>query len=147
MLKRKVLEPVRLVLPFDSAIDHGRSDYDAYKSTWDTKHLVYVEGGQPSVFVINQLTHRQRQRVANVEHIADRASLAIRYGLISVENYAIEKPDGSVVFLEQPRRTHHGDLGECITEDWMEQARFLTDELVTIGGAIMSISEARAPLS
>lgn len=147
MLKRRVLDPVRLVLPFDPAIDHERSDYESFRTTWDQKHLTLKPGEQATVFVINQLTHRQRQRVASIESLPERAAMAVRYGLIAVENYAIERPDGSTVFVEQPRRSHLGDCGECITDEWMESARLLTDELVAVGGSILSISEARAPLS
>ena len=147
MLKRKVLDPVRLVLPFDSALDDKTTDYPKFRETWDPKFLVVKAGEQPTVFVINQLTHRQRQRVSAVQEPSERAALAIRYGLLSVESYAIEKPDGSMALLEQPKRADHGLLGDCITEEWMESARFLTDELIGIGGAILLMSEARAPLS
>jgi hypothetical protein len=147
MLKRKVLDPVRLVLAVDPAVDMERSDYKKYQETWDLKHLVYHEGQQPTVFVVNQLTCRQKLFIHGMSNIVERAVLAVRLGLVAVENYGIVKPDGGTILLEQPKRQPYSEYGDAITEEWMESARFLVEELLAIGGCILIITEARPPLS
>jgi len=145
VLKRRVLEPVRFVCEFDPAIDEG-SNYAEYTKTWDLKHLKCKQGEAFTVFVLNQLTDQQRDAAwRNSTHI-DRCDVAIRYGLMDVENYGITSPTGELTLLDTPKR-EPAEHGSGVAASWMTKARLLTEEKFAIGSAILAITEARPPLS
>ena len=147
MLKARVLDPVKLVLRIDPAIDHEKSNYEKYAEHYDMQHLVFKTGETPSIFTINQLKHGQRNKIYSVDDMMTKASMAVRCGLVDVENYWVIRSDGSQHQVESPKRAQYGEWGNIITEEWMESSHLLTDELIAIGGSIIQISEARAPLS
>lgn len=145
MLKRRVLEPVRFVAEFDSAMGEG-SNYAEFTKTWDLKHLICKPGESFTVFVLNQLTDQQRDAAwRNSTHI-DRCDVAIRYGLMDVENYGIVSPTGELTLLATPKRAP-AEHGSAVTQEWLTTARLLTEEKFAIGSAILAITEARPPLS
>lgn len=144
MLKRRVMDPVKLVLRMDGAIGEG-ADYDKYTETWDQAHLNLKPGETPTVFTIKQLTDRQRDACHRGDTLLDKCTIAIRYGLVSVDNYMLQGPGGSEA-LSQPD-LGNGEHGRVITDAWLDKARFLTDEKVALGGTILAITEARPPLS
>lgn len=146
MLKRKVLDHVRLMLANDPAIDVEASDFDAYRETWDVSKVKVKEGQQATVFVLQQLTDRQRDACHRCSDLIDKATLALRYGLVGVEHYYIEDAHGNMTLLEQPKRVRT-DLGEMISQEWMDSARLLLEEKFAVGGTILAITEARPPLS
>lgn len=144
MLKRRVLDPIKLVLRIDSAIADG-SDYEKYVQTWDLAHLKLKPGEQPTVFTVQQLTDRQRDACHRLDAIVDKCTLAIKYGLLSVDNYMLEGPGGGTL-LAQPERIN-GEAGQVVSDAWLDKARFLLEEKLAIGGTILAITEARPPLS
>lgn len=147
MLKRKVLDYVKLVLAIDPAIDVEKSNFDLYYETWDLKHIIIKEGEKPTCFTIRQISDKARDKLLSITNSPERATMAIRCGLVDVENYFIEKPNGELIPLESPKRSNYGDWGNIITDEWMETAKFCFDEKLAIGGAVITITEARPPLS
>lgn len=145
MLRRKVLDPVKLFLANDPAVDADNSDFDAYRETWDAAKIKIREGQQATSFTLVQLTDRQRDACHRCGDMIDKATLALRYGLIGVDNYFVEDARGNLTQLEQPKRVRT-DLGEMISQEWMDSARFLLEEKFAIGGTILAITEARPPL-
>ncbi len=146
MLKRRVLEPVRFVAEFDPAIDPDGSDYAAFTKTWDAKHLKCKAGESFTVFVLSQLTDQQRDAAWRMSTHVDRCAVAIKYGLLDVENYGISSPVGEVTLLETPSR-EAAEFGSAVKQEWLTKARLLTEEKFAIGSAILAITEARPPLS
>lgn len=60
------LNAVRIIASADDAIDKEKSDWDAYKDVLDEKHLVFVAGKAPTVFVCNfQLGAKEARMVNN----------------------------------------------------------------------------------
>lgn len=144
MLKRRVMDPVKLVLSIDSAIDKG-SDYQKYAKTWDLQHLKCKPGEQFTVFTIRQLTDKQRDACYRGQPTVDQCTLAIKYGLIDVSNYMLEGPSGGEL-LPPPDRLE-GENGAVVSDAWLERARFLVEEKMAVGAVILAITEARPPLS
>lgn len=148
LLKRRVLDPARFVFFEDDAIDHEHkeTDYEAYLAGFcDWEHLRIREGAKPTVFVLRQLTHRERLAYDRYSPGLDQLCFAVRCGLVNVENYAYEEADGSVTHVEKPVRKKDGAL-KLVTEQWLADARLTENEIGVMATAIMGITEISVPL-
>lgn len=147
-LGRKVYQPIRYITERDSAIDKVQSDWSKYKSSgYDWQHIKLLPGEKATVFTLRQLTQRQRMAREGIDNLAERLTFTIRCGVEAVENYLIERPDGSVMELRQPEQDLGNSLAPIATVKWAEEANFPNDHLVMIAAAISEISEAQIPLS
>lgn len=147
-LGRKVYQPIRYITERDSAIDKAQSDWAKYKSSgYDWQHIKLLPGEKATVFTLRQLTQRQRMAREGIDNLAERLTFTIRCGVEAVENYLIERPDGSVMDLRQPEPDANNSLAPIATVKWAEEANFPNDHLVMIAAAISEISEAQLPLS
>ena len=150
-LNRKISQQgVRLVLPHDGAIDEARSDYDGYVESGFTAHdkLVYLDGLKPTVFTIDPLSDAQKDALAPLE-MGERpwCKLAVRCGLVAVQGYELYDGDGRMTYLDSPERRQDPGLGLVVTPEWMRRADLPLLDLASIAGAVLRISEMRAPLS
>ena len=53
---------------------------------------------------------------------------------------------GGGALLTQPERIN-GEAGQIVSDAWLDKARFLLEEKLAVGSAILAITEARPPLS
>lgn len=143
MLRRRVYDPIDLVLAEDPAIEGG---YEVYAKHWDMTKLLLKPNEQPTVFKVQQLTERQRDACWRIDTIIDRCTLALRYGLLDVRNYGIVTPSGEQQLLTTPDRGN-GEHGSMVTQEWMDKARLLSAEKLAVGSVIITLTEARPPLS
>jgi hypothetical protein len=140
MLKRRILDPIRLVLPDDDAIG-PESDYQAYLDGWcDWQHLKLVEGAKPSVFTVAPLTHRQR--IARDQHGTRAAQMdyTVRASIRAVSNVTIERPGGEIETLDAPQ-IRDG----LVTSEWMDRAGFTEDEFGALYLAAAAVTEVQLP--
>ena len=147
MLKRRILEPIRLVLPDDEAIDLDASDYAAYLDGWcDWKHLKMRDGQQATVFTMRQLTHRQKVAREQYGNAYAQAVFTARCGLVDVSGLEVQHPDGTTTLVSQPTRKREGDLGELVDERWFEDARLSSNQVTALSLAAWAASEVSLPL-
>lgn len=145
-LKHRVMEPIKFVAPFDSALD-GDGNYEEYRKAWDYSKLRLKPGEQPTVYTLNQLTDVQRDAAYRIPDDAkvDRCNLALRYGLLDAQNHIISVDGQPEQVIEPPRRVQ-GEYGSIVSQEWMDKARFTAAEKVVLGSVVLNITEARPPL-
>lgn len=145
-LKHRVMEPIKFVAPFDTALD-GDGNYDEYRKAWDYSKLRLKPGEQPTVYVLNQLTDIQRDGVYRIaeDRLVDRCNMALRYGLTDAQNHIISVDGQPDQIIEPPRRVQ-GEYGSIVSQEWMDKARFTAAEKIMLGGVVLGITEARPPL-
>jgi len=57
---------VEIISQSDDAVDTEESDFDEYQATGDQKHLVFVDGKQPTKFICNfEMKGKQAARIKN----------------------------------------------------------------------------------
>ena len=97
--------------------------------------------------MIRQLTDEQKDAIANQgnDHRAS-ARMSIRCGLVGIQNYLVQKEDGSEIEWPQPEMIDDPRLGKIIADKWIRDAGFLTDQLVALYVLIDKFSEAHRPL-
>lgn len=145
-LGKRVLRPVRLVLKSDTAVALN-ANFDAYVAAdYDPAKLELVPGETPTVFVVQQLTSTQKLRVYAEGSAFAQCTAALRYGLIGLEGYQVLRPDGGVDVLPPPER-EPAEGGSAVKLKWLEEANLPMDHIYAVGSVVMSISEAKAPLS
>ncbi|MEE9366926.1 MAG: hypothetical protein V3W44_09590 [Dehalococcoidales bacterium] len=131
----EVLSNVEFIHPNDTAIIEEQSDYSAYaRSNYrDRSKLKFLPGLEPTVFVIKQLSHRQKLQRSMYELGFQREEYTVRCGLVRVRGFAGGLPD--MVKVKE------GDSGMIIGRQWMDDANL--GELVITGcaQAIFKISE------
>lgn len=49
-------DTIKVVSVEDPAIDHNKSDVEAYKVAYDTKHLSYIDGEEPTTFTLGTIS-------------------------------------------------------------------------------------------
>ena len=146
MLKRRVLDAIRLVLQDDDALDLEASKYDKYlEEGCDWQHLTMANGTKPTVFVVQPITHRQRIAMSRLDEGFEQTAFMVRCGLVNVENFEVSR-DGKPTVLGAPKRARYGDAGEIVSEDWLQDAGFTMNEYGALALAITAISEAQIPL-
>jgi hypothetical protein len=147
-LGRKVYQPIRYITERDSAIDKTSSDWAKYKASgYDWQYITLLPGEKATIFTLRQLTQRQRMAREGIENLAERLTFTLRCGIETIENYLIERPDGSVMELRNPEPDANNNLAPIATVKWAEDANFPNDHLIMIAAAISEISEAQIPLS
>lgn len=147
MLKSRVYDHVKLVLQTDPALLSSDAEYQNYIDTWKLEDLKFAEGDRPSVFTIRQLTVGQRTKIQQINGVLDRATMALRCGLVDVQDFFVMRPDGSTYPIETPKTASYGEWGNIITPEWIDSAHLTSGDILAIGAAVLNISEARAPLS
>lgn len=147
MLHRSVIKPVRFVFYQDSAVDQDGTDYAKFlEDGCDHQHLKIKEGEKPSVFILRQLTHKQRI-AANRFSGADQHEYVVKCGLVGVENYVVHLPDGDSRSVPPPeRRKINDEIGEQVTDKWLSDSMLTPDDLSLMSMVIVAISEAKLPL-
>lgn len=164
MLKRKVTDAIRYVFRDDDALQtaEGIEDeaerkkreeeidaaYDEYlDGGCDWAKLPLKEGAKPTVFVIKQMTHRQKiERQSSYPGGFPQACFTFRCVVSGVENYSVEMPDGEIQAFDVLKRKKVGNLGALITEKQLEDLHLSMNEISTIALAGLAISESAVPL-
>jgi len=131
----------------DMAVDLDASDLKAYRdSLWDTKHLFFVEGEQPTWWTIHPLTRRQKDAAEGMTP-RQRAAFYIRCSVSKVENYPLIEEDGTRAEIAQPKRKQNGSLGIMAQESWVDKLDLPEEYLHAFAHMIRVISEAGDPLA
>ena len=148
MLKRRVLDPVKFVLPEDSSVECTNGEYlDFLGAGCDWDKLTVVEGEKPSIFVLAAMTHRQR---VVREQLADglaQNTFTVRCGLTGLINYWVERKGEAAVVEPPVRKTGDDkDLGAICDEDYVVGLALSSDQLSFLAHAIVCISEVNLPL-
>lgn len=143
--KRRVRDPIKYVMPFDTALEEGC--YEEYRKDWDYSKLRFKPGEQPAVYTLNQLTDQQHDAVFRIDErqIVDRCNVALRYGLTDCSNHVISQDGHPDVDVGTPKRLQ-GEYGSIVSQEWMDKARFTANEKVLLGSVVIGLSEARPPL-
>lgn len=142
-LGHKVLDAIDFIHPEDSAIDQVKTvkeDFENYVIGFDQKYLTFVEGKKPTIFRLKQLTHEQKIKRAQLI-AAERPDYIIKCGLISIENYFINK-NGIDVEVSKIDRDKEG----LITQKWINDLNLPIEYMHTVSAAILRISELTTPL-
>lgn len=137
MLKRRLTDPLRVVLWGDDALDVTADEYKSYVEGWcDWSKLKCKEGAKPTVFVVKPLTHRQRVAMSHLEEGSfAQSAFVVRCCLIGVEGF-------DVAALE---RKPFGDAGDIVTEDWLDKAGLTASQYGALFMASMAVSEMHRP--
>ena len=147
MLNRKVTDSIRFVFKDDDALDCTDEQYRDYLGAGcDWEKLKLRDGAKPTVFTLQQVTHRQKLARDSFERGFAQACFTLRCGLQRIENYAVEMPDGKVEHFSDLERRREGDLGEIVTEAQLEKLHLSMNEIGAMSFAIAAISEANLPL-
>ncbi len=154
-LGRRAAKPTKIVIALpgedglvDPAIDIENSDIEEYwESLFNIEHIKFNKGQKPTYFTIKPLTRRQKDAVDVLTGEKALASWYIRCSLIKLYNYHIMDGDGKVGDAPHPAIKKHGEVGEIATEGWLDKVNFSSDVKNVLCLAIMSMSEAKIPLS
>lgn len=150
IMRKKVTEPIDIVLLHDPAIDMEKSDLSAYVDDYDTEHLVYKDGLRPTIFKLKQLTEPQKDfldRYSMETQSRTRAKWAIRFALANVDNLLTDV-DGQIVPADPITfQKIHGVPGTVVKDSWLNQSGLGTEELSALMTAIVMHSEVMSPLS
>ena len=147
MLKRKVTASIRFVFAEDDALSCTEDEYNAYlEGGCDWTKLKFKEGAKPTVFTLQQLTHRQKLARDTFSDGFGKSCFTVRCILLKLENYAIELPSGELEHFEDLERKREGELGELVTEAQLAKLHLSMNELGALSLAGMAISEANLPL-
>lgn len=145
-LGRRVGEPVKVILPFDSSIKLG-SNYEKYKeSGFDERHLVLDPDDPPCRFLIRQLTDEMQDIIGTQPFVRTEAQWRVRCGLLHPENYAILRADGTPA-MPPKRDTEITPSGvEVLTVKYMRELALLPEQLTALGDLIHYYSVITGPL-
>ena len=148
MLGRSVRTPKPVILRGDNAVDWTRSNWAKYvESGFDPKHLELIPGLKPTTFTIGQLT-RPQQIVGDSRTGAMAADFLIMCGLQAIDEYVIEKPDGSRHIITGPAdREETGTLGMTLTTKYLDDLCLPPAQRDDLADCIRKNSEAPLPLS
>jgi len=136
----RVLDGVRFIHPFDTAIDEDASDYNAYALSCyrDETKLCFHDGMKPTRFDIKQLTHQQKLHRHNVPEGFARDEFTVRCGLTRVDGF-----EGGLPHMNHAKE---GPLGLVITRSWMDEANLGEYVITGLSAGIFKISELSLPL-
>lgn len=131
----------------DPAVDIENSDIEAYiESLFDTKHLKYFPAEKPSMFLLHQLTSKQRDNMDICIGNKSMESYLIKCSIGGIQNYKIVNEDGEAIDCPAPDRKIRGDLGYFVSDEWYEKAGFQTKIKNALATMIMVLSDASPPL-
>lgn len=132
----------------DDAVDLRAMDIGGY---WDSlfaaDKLSLKQSEQPSWFTIRPLTMAQKLAAPPRAVLFLRAGWLVRCGLVRIENYPLQQPDGGELQAPQPDPKTHGKLGDIATEEWLTECGLSEQDILALGAMIEHISEASHPLS
>ena len=140
----------RELLIKDDAVDADLSDLGAYQDSYfDTKHLKFTEGEEPTYFTIQQLTRRQKDAVETIpENMPrERSAFYIKCAVSRVDGFKICDEEGNIIDLPQPKRKSNGRLGAMAQDSWVDKMDLHTNLLIALAVHIKAFSEADVPLS
>jgi len=144
-LGRRRITSIRLVLRDDPAIDHSKSDYDAYvESCYQRKHLTLHNGDKATEFELKPMTFAQREALPDYDNTA---TYVMRCALKSVSNYIVYDDETDTESTLRPVEHTKVDGSPMVTVKWLAEAALPTDQVVPIITAINEITQAKAPLS
>lgn len=148
--RKKVTAPIEIVLLHDPAIDTENSDLMAYIQDYDINHLKYLESQKPTIFVIKQLTDKQKdflEQFSSDKQARQLAKWTVKFGLVNVNNFLIDQ-DGTIIEVEPiQHETIPGVPGPVVKDSWLEKLDLGNEDLAGLKIAIVLHSEARSPLS
>lgn len=143
---KRIITKAILVLQEDSAVDHDKSDYAAYRASYDLTKLAFLPDQKPTRFHIAALTGEQKIHFSGLEGVNARVMFLVRAGLRQIENYIVVR-DGERLTLPPIVFEEVGGLGKLVSSQWITDADLMTTDLLMIAEAINNITEVRAPLS
>lgn len=142
---RKIIDPVNVIVSFDSAIDISASDYAAYAkdAAYDESKLVFVDGQKPTRFKIKPWTRRQKNDIGVLGNTPDAMDMAIRYTLVSVENYVLYPETLPITESDMDHNTTHGKM---LKQDWIDRANMTLTLKRELMEHVFAIGELSVPL-
>ncbi len=125
-----------------------KTNLDAYReSHWDCKHLGLREDDRPTYWTIEGLSRKQVRWGRTLgEDSSEFYDFVTRAGLKLVDNYILEKEGGERVPMPAVEVEKSGDLGELITDKWMDTVNLQSNIKVGLAIMIWQISEVHLPL-
>lgn len=164
MFRRRVVGPREVVIAWrsksgaiiaDPAVDLESSDLQAYRDAMFSqeareKHIKLLPGEQATLWTIKPASRKQKRFAVEArsnEYLF--SELWVRFSVLRVGNREEVDDAGDVrhLAIQPDRKDRGGELGECASDDWIEQLKLVDDELTGLACMAQHITDPQVPLS